>query len=250
MKIIDINTMIGPWPSRLHRFNDEVSLIKEMDSYRITSAITYSSIALNNPKEGNKHIKDIAEASNDRIKACYILDSNIGSSEIPDASELMKQLKEEKPSAVKLYPNRNKYYLDSFYCGELLEVLDVLNMPVIIDSDQITSFKDLPQLAKSYSNIKFIILRYGFRESRTVIPLVKKLDNVYFDISVMVDTGLIEEIVNKYGSDKLLFGSGLPFYVPAGSLGMVIYARLKNSDKEKIFTGNWEYVEGGINYGD
>jgi len=241
--------MIGPWPSKLLRFSDEVGLIREMDSYRITSAVTYSSIALSNPKDGNKHIKSIADDSNDRIRACYILDSNIGTSEMSEASELMKQLKEEKPSAVKLYPNRNKFYLDSFYCGELLEILDELNMPVILDSDQISSFKELPQLAKQYPNIKFVILRYGFRESRTVVPLIKKLDNVYFDISIMIDTGLIEEIVNKYGSDKLLYGSGLPFYVPTGSLAMVVYSRIKDNDKEKILAGNWEYIEGGIKYG-
>ncbi|NMB96801.1 MAG: amidohydrolase family protein [Clostridiaceae bacterium] len=248
MKITDINTMIGPWPSCSIMFTEYEDLLKEMDNYRISTAVAFSSLALSNPMEGNKHIKSISDKSAGRIKPCYILDSNLDSSEMPPAEVLFEELKKDRPGAVKLYPKRNNFILDSFYCGELLDILDQLAMPVIFDSDEVPPFAELPKLAKQYPNIKFIILRHGFRESRILIPLIKKLNNVYFDTSIIIDTGLIEEIVSKYGSDKLLYGSGMPFYVPAGSLALILYARIPDSEKEKIFHGNWENLQEGIKY--
>lgn len=250
MKIIDINCMLGTWPSEKLRFSDNAGLLREMDSYNISTGIAFSSIALWSPERGNQLINEAVAASNGRVKACYILDPILCRSDMSWESSLLIRIKKEKPSAVKLYPNRNCFTLDSFYCGEFLEMLNELSMPILFDADQAPSFEKLPDLARTYKNIKFIILRHSMNRVKYTIPIIKKLDNVYFDTSVMADTGLIEEIVNKYGSEKLLFGSGIPFYVPAGALALVLYSRIREGDKEKILSLNWENIERGIRYDD
>ena len=244
MRITDVNCMIGSWPSRLRVFKTSDDLTAVMDQYRLSDCVAFHSKAMWSAKRGNDAMKEVAESSSGRIKHCYVLDSNLGSSIMPEAEELLKQLCVEKPAAVKLFPVSRKFRADSFYCGELLEVLNELEMPVLFDSDQTLGFEELPILAKNYPKIKFVILRHGLNESKFIIPLIKKLENVYFDTSIMIDTGILEEIIGKYGSEKLLFGSGLPFFVPAGALSMVIYARIKDDDKENIFYKNWLKIEG------
>jgi predicted TIM-barrel fold metal-dependent hydrolase len=243
MKIIDINCMLGTWPSFSLRFHDAPGLIREMDSYTIKESIAFHSMALWSPKRGNECIRETASESAGRIRSCYVLDPNLDSSVMPEYVILKKQLKEERPATVKLYPNTGMYSLDSFYCGELLELLNELSLPVLFDTDQMPPYDKLPGLAKAYPGIKFVLLRRPFNESRYVLPLLKKLDNVFFDMSIMVDSGLIEEIVLKYGSERLLFGSGMPFYSPAGALGLVMYSRINASDKENILSRNWEHIE-------
>lgn len=246
MRITDINCMIGCWPESGRYFTGLDTLFTEMDKYRLTECVAFHSMSLWSPRRGNSLMKQISESSSGRVKPCYVLEPNLGSSEMPEAAELKRQLIEEKPSAVRLYPSSKKFYIDEFYCGELLEVLSELGIPIILEADQIPSFNYLPALAKAYPKINFIILRHGINESRFIIPLIKKLDNVFFDTSIMVDTGIIEEIVNKYGSEKLLFGSGLPRYVPTGVLSLIIYARINEEDKEKILSKNWLRIQGGI----
>lgn len=250
MKVIDINCMLGTWPSEKLRFSDSTGLLKEMDSYNISTGIAFSSIALWSPERGNQLIKEAAADSNGRVKASYILDPILYRSDMEGKNSLLNKIRKEKPSAVKLYPNRNCFTLDSFYCGEFLEILNELSIPVLFDADQAPSFDKLPDLARTYKNIKFIILRHSMNRVRYTIPIIKKLDNIYFDTSVMVDTGVIQEIVNRYGSDKLLFGSGMPFYVPAGALALILYSRISECDKEKILSLNWENIERGIRYDD
>ncbi len=246
MRITDINCMIGTWPSRQKQYEKAGELLSDLDRDRITDCIAFHSMALWSPERGNALIREASAGSMDRIKPCYILEPTLGSSLMPSADILYMRLMEEKPVAVRLYPNMKQFRVDDFYCGELLEVLNDLKMPVIFEPDQALGFDCLPSLAREYPGICFILLRHGFRQSRYIIPLLKKLSNVYFETSAMVDTGLIEEIVNKYGSEKLLFGSGLPFFTPAGALSLVLYARIGDEDRENILYKNWLRIEGGI----
>lgn len=248
MNITDINCMLGTWPSQRVRFENAEGLLAMMDSYRINTSIAFHSMSLWSPNRGNNEICKIAEESSGRIKACFILDPSLDSSVMPDAETLVSQLKEKKPAAVKLYSNPGLYHLDEFYCGELLDILNGLSMPILFDSDQMPSYDRLPALAKRYSSIKFILLRRPFNESRYILPLIKKLDNVFFDMSILVDSGMLDEIVNKFGSSMLLFGSGMPFYVPSGALGLVMYSRVNDIHKEKILSGNWDEIERGIRW--
>lgn len=243
MKITDINCMIGNWITRRRNYKTPDELLAVMDQYRISDCVAFHSTAVWAPKRGNAVMREIAENSSGRIKACYLLEPNLGSSVMPDAEQLLKQLKEEQPAAVKLDPVSKKYILNDFFCGELLEVLSELELPILFDSGEV-QFDNLPRLAKAYPKIKFVVLRRGLNESRYIIPMIKKLSNVYFDTSVMIDTGIIEEIVNNYGSEKLLFGSALPFYVPAGAISMILYSRIKDDDKENILYKNWSSIEG------
>jgi len=236
--------MIGNRNTRRRKFKTSDDLLAVLDQYRISDCVAYHSTTVWSPNRGNEIMKGIAEKSAGRIKACYNLEPNLGSAVAPEADQLLYKLREEKPAAVRLEPASKRFRVDDFYCGELLEVLNELGMPVLFEADHIPGFDYLPTLAKTYPKIKFVILRHGFNESRYIIPLIRKLNNIYFDTSIMIDTGLIEEIVNKYGSEKLLFGSGLPFFVPAGAISLVIYSRIKDSDKENIFYRNWLSIEG------
>jgi predicted TIM-barrel fold metal-dependent hydrolase len=244
MRITDINCMIGHWSTRRRKFKTSDELLAVLDKYRISDCVAYHSTAVWSPNRGNSVMKELAEKSSGRIKACYILEPNLGSSVMPEADQLICKLRREKPSAVRLDPVSKRFRVDDFYCGELLEVLNELEMPVLFDADQTPGFDYLPTLAKTYPKIKFVILRRGFNESRYIVPIIRKLNNVYFDTSIMIDTGIIEEIVNKYGSEKLLFGSGLPFFVPAGAISMILYSRIKDNDKENILYKNWLSIEG------
>ena len=52
----------------------------------------------------------------------------------------------------------------------------------------------------------------------------------------------IEEIYEKYGCDKLLFGSEFPELPVAGTLGLAMFADIPAEEKEKILYKNWEDI--------
>ena len=105
-------------------------------------------------------------------------------------------------------------------------------------------------MCRQYPDVPFILLRHGDRRTHTIFPILRQLNNVYFEIGTMCDYVEIEQIVSRFGSERLLFGSGLPMFEPSGPLGMVHYALISQEDRENIAHRNFERLEGDIRYGD
>jgi predicted TIM-barrel fold metal-dependent hydrolase len=248
MKIIDVNVMLGPWQYPT-RYRDVAGLLEYMDDYRVTSAVVYHSAAQMAPWQYNEEISCIAGRSGGRIQACHVLDPMLDEKGEPGIGHLIERLKAARPAAVRMLPKTQKYPLNRFFCGHILEILDELRIPLLLDADEVPTFEDVPALAMDFPNMPIVILRSYFNSSRSITPLLIKLKNVYIDVNIMIDTGYLEELVNeRCGSDKLLLGSGLPHHIPAGGLSLVIYSRIGDYDKENILHANWERMQGGIRY--
>ncbi|MDD3926618.1 MAG: amidohydrolase family protein [bacterium] len=247
-KITDVNCSLGYPVGVRPRFHDLNGLLQAMDTYRISESVAFHTEALRDAIMGNRLAREAAGESVGRVSSCYVLRSDLGGSEIPAQEELLAQLRAERPAAVRLYPRADGYILDAFYAGELLEVLNELGLPVLLDPDQYPPYESLPALAASFPNIKFVLLRQRINQTRYTRPLVSKLENVFFDISIMIDTCFIEEAISKYGSGRFLFGSAMPQYLPAGALGLILYSRISDDDKAAILSGNWRSVQEGIRW--
>ena len=65
-----------------------------------------------------------------------------------------------------------------------------------------------------------------------------KPNNVYFDLANGRHPWLLSEFVNKYGSERLLFGSDLPFVDYDLTVMNVARANLSIKDMENIFWRN------------
>lgn len=247
MHIIDINAAIGA-PTKAWRFTEAASLIACLDDYRIDAALTWHALADRSPEEGNALILEIAEASNGRIKPCLYLEPTLDSLGVPGTGTVQERLRAARPSAVRVAQGAEPHYwMSKFYAQDLLAPLNELHMPLILDGGYSPTFLHaLPEMAAAYPNVPMILLRHGLNESRTIFPLLKHTSNVHFDMSTMLDCGGIEEIVERFGSERLLFGSGLPHFVPAGALGLLMYTEISQADRENIAHANFERLEGGI----
>lgn len=248
MKIVDINVMIGP-DTVSARYNTASGLLSYLDSYRITSAVVYHNASRMNPGRYNREMSRISIESSGRIQACHVLDPILEEKNNPENGSLEERLRVSRPAAVRMLPNSQNYPLDSFFCGRTLGALNELRIPLLLDAKELPPIEDIPHLAREFPDIPIVILRYGFVRIRSLAPLLSKLDNIFTDIHMLVNTGVIEDLVNNYcGSKKLLFGSGLPNYSPAGVLAMVLYSPLDSVHKENILHANWERIQGGIRY--
>lgn len=242
MRIIDIAAAIGPFVTRGRVFKQPQELMAYMDEYGLSDAVAYHTYAKNDLKSGNASISEMADKSNNRIHPCYVIDPPIDSNNLPKADIFIKELSLAHPAAVRIFPNSQKLPLDPFFCGDIFEIFDTLEIPVLLESGEY-NFNDLPPLINEFKKVKIVLLRPGLNMSRVTYTLLRKAKNVYFDISTMDDAGLLDELVNKFGAERFLFSSGLPQYEPSGPLGLVKYARISDNDKEKILGKNWLEME-------
>ncbi len=244
---VDVNCMIGRGINVSYKFETAQDLSKYLEKYHISKAVVSSLMALNwNLKDGNERLFDETGKFKNLIP-CPVLSPHLGTSELPPAGELVKMLRRRRISAVKAYPMKGRYFLDKFYAGKLLEILDEFRIPLLMDWDQVDK-SSLPEVTAEFPGIPFILLSAGFLESRTMYPLLEKRENIFFDTSRFADYKILEETVRLFGSERLFFGSGMPCYNPGPPITLVCLADIPDKDKKSILSGNWERLEGGVKW--
>ncbi len=98
-------------------------------------------------------------------------------------------------------------------------------------------------VARSYPEVNIIIGHTGSYDSwdslEDHIEIIRKYDNLYTDFSGMARFyRVVEYLLKRLGSDKLLFGSDSTDLSMEAELGHVVYARISDEDKEKILGRN------------
>jgi len=244
-KSVDVNCMIGRSKGCAYKFESAKELEGQMRKCHISRALVgHFKASAWNMDDGNRSLcEELRSFPN--LMPCFHLSSNLGSSALPPASKLKNILKKAGARAARVSPRSECYDLDSFYASDLLGMLDDLRLPLLVNWDEL-DISSLPRVCAEYKKIPFILLGAGFRKSRWMFPLLEKRDNVFFDICRFDDSHLLEEIITRFGAERLLFGSGMPLLSPGAAMTLVCYSETSDVNKKKILSGNWERIEKGI----
>lgn len=240
MKIIDVNLTVGGRDS-IGQTIDLAYLLNLMADYRIDCGICYHQHALLDPKDGNSKMDALAKESGGKLSVCAVLDPILGAENLPGEGTLKERLEQFAPACLRIFPAFVRLPFHAFYWEEILDAANALSLPLIVDYEYNDEFFcNIPDVSQQYPNIRFILLRQGCCQGRRILPLLQKRSNVYFTTERMLDNLQIEEIEERCGCDKLLFGSGHPERPHAGALGLVMYANIAEENREKILSKNWE----------
>ena len=249
MKIIDTNAILGYVAGKTEPQHTVEDLIQKMDTSGVDAAVAYHSRSSIQVMPGNDDMQKIAEASQNRIKACWVLHPYLDGVQMPKADDLMALLKKKRPAAVRLIPKEHRYLLNDFYCDDLFAILDELRIPVLLNfrADVYYPLETLPKVTEEHPNIPFVLTDVCHKNSVLTWNLLRKRKNVYFPVGYMCGTGELDQLVNVFGADHFLFGSS-DGNNHSGALGLVYQGRFSQEKKESIFSGNWERLQEDIRW--
>ena len=240
MKIIDVNMAIGGRDSYGNIVTAE-DVLAQMALYRIDHAVCYHEHAMLDPKSGNAKMKAIAEQSSGKIGVSAVMDPMLGADNLPGEGTLTERLKDFRPESLHIFPDNVRTVFSAFYWDEIFAAANELQLPIIVDDDYPQDFfARLPEVAAQYPKAKFVLVRYGLCRGRHVMMLLQKCKNVCFTVENMLDNDQIEEIMERVGVKKLLFGTSWPRMSPSGTLGLAFYADIPSTERRKILYQNWE----------
>jgi uncharacterized protein len=96
------------------------------------------------------------------------------------------------------------------------------------------------KIAGKYNNVK-IICGHSFHGDWDNGFTLAEYPNVYFELTaVLDDRGVLEKLVEKVGSDRILFGTDLPWFSTHHGVGAVLSADITDEDRHAILHGNAE----------
>jgi predicted TIM-barrel fold metal-dependent hydrolase len=166
---------------------------------------------------------------------------------------VIEYISKNRIGAVRLFPADHNYTLNPWNTEKLFSILDKLHIPVLIEGREQNGgldryFAQIYEAAVKYKNIPFIMLTVGYRHLRVIYDLFRKCPNLHIDTSTFITYHGIEDVVSRFGSERILFGSRMPFLEGGVSVGRIIYAGIGQKDKENIAHGNIERMLSNIDY--
>lgn len=116
------------------------------------------------------------------------------------------------------------------------------------------------QVAKKYPNVTIIMGHSGFGQWDKSIAIARDYENAFLELTCVYAThagislkwtdydfgigvnGIIEKMVEGAGSEKILFGTDLPWYSPHYAAGAILYSKISDDDVHNILHRNAEKI--------
>lgn len=234
MRIVDVSTMIGPWPLQQLEFETAEGLLEKMDFYGISEAYVYSSYAVKvSPLDGNYMLMDAIQGYEDRLKPCWVA---VPTWDMEHDRKLEDELKKYNVKIVRLFPNNQSFSLESWICSDVYEMLQRNRIPLLLNSPDV-SWNQLHAICAEYPDMPVILSQVEYQKNRILYKLLEKHPNLYLDVSTYYVYDGVEDIVKRFGAGRMLFGSRMPFTEAGAPLGMTLLADISDQEKEEILSG-------------
>jgi uncharacterized protein len=171
---------------------------------------------------------------------------------------------------LKFWPDYHYVPVNSPKYAPALEFADAHGLLVLVHTFGESPF-DAPGLlaeaAANYPRARFLMGHCGYGEWEKSVAIARDMQNVYLDLTSVVQAldfsqmpggslmprvpvisphvnGLIEYMVNTAGSQKIVFGSDLPWYSQHYHAGAVLFARITDDARHDILHRNAERLLG------
>lgn len=240
--VIDAHAHLGKTSMVHAAYGDAQGLLASMDriGIRTTCLSAFQSLG-GDPARGNDAVAGVVKQYSGRFVGYGTLNPLFPEEVI---SELDRCLDSLGLWAIKLHPtmHRNTPPDDPIYHMVYANLQDRHG---VVLSHTFGTAQTIDTLSAAYPDVVFIYAHVGGTfdgpTARGLAPLLRERDNVYIDtVLSVVPYGHIEQWVAVAGSDKLLFGSDVPFNDNAHQIGRLTHAHISERDKEKILGLNMQ----------
>jgi len=97
------------------------------------------------------------------------------------------------------------------------------------------------QVAERYPRVKFLLGHSCHADWDAAIELARDYSNIYLELTaVFDDRGVLEKLVRGAGSERMLFGTDLPWFDPHHAVGALLSADITDEDRHNICHRNAE----------
>jgi predicted TIM-barrel fold metal-dependent hydrolase len=70
------------------------------------------------------------------------------------------------------------------------------------------------------------------------VAVLRRQDNLHLEACRLVTPGIVELLASEVGAERLLFGSGAPYWEVTPTLDMIRHADISEESREAILGGN------------
>lgn len=182
---------------------------------------------------------------NDALLPCPVVVPNTGY-DLADEEDQVAEAISHGAGAVCIRPAHHHWFIVDWISDRLFNALSERRMPLYVAEDMVSTM-ETAKLAGGFSGVPIIFAEAGYSDQRTLLPMLERFPNVYLSMgnNYIVHKG-IEQIAEKTGVDRLMFGTNFPASEPMAAVTQLMYAGITDEQKQQIGSGNMERLMAGI----
>ena len=239
LELFDANCMLGRIIAPKPEFPLSVEdLLDVMDGFEIREALVYHASSKEyHPADGNRVLLDqIAHC--DRLHAMWVVMPS-HTAEFPEETKLVEDMLAWGVKAARVFPHSDShnFSLRHWVSGKLLRSLEIRRIPLFFDQEEV-DWDTVHEVCETHPGLPLVLTNVNYRVNRFLYPLWERFANLHIEISSYCGHRAIEEIVDRFGAERLLFGTRLPYFTPGSAVGMLSYARIGEPDRKRIAGDN------------
>jgi predicted TIM-barrel fold metal-dependent hydrolase len=232
MKIIDAHAHIGYFGGFFDVGITAQDLVRQMDEYKIEKTVISAL-----PNSETK--KAIAEFP-DRLIGTVWVNPFDGEKAVKEVNEAITNWGFK---GVKLHPLLHAFVANDPVVHPIAKVAQELDVPLFIHSGH-PPFSlpwSIAQLAEDFPEVKMVMVHMGHGHGvyiQAALDMAQKYPNLYLETSGMPMHTKIKEAYEKVGSERVMFGTDIPFHHPSVEIERGLVSGLEASQLEDVFYNN------------
>ena len=218
-----------------------------MDKNGVKSLFFCGHHALFDPINGEEFNRQSVRKYPDRLRAYHIIHSRF-----PDPEKAIEEVDDNPDvyAGFKILGDYNRFPISDPIHAPYYEYLNKTGKLLLLHTwggSENDGCKEVEKIAKEYPDITIICGHSFFGEQKEGIEATKKYPNVYYELTAIpIVRGYLEDIVKSAGSERVLFGTDLPWFSTIHGVGAVLGADITDEDRLNIFYRNGEKIIGRL----
>jgi hypothetical protein len=235
--IYDMHGHMGPFHSIYFPRPEPADMIRTMDACGVRMLVFSHHQALNAPNLGNGPSVAAVRQFPDRLRAYCVVNPNYPEMLARDL-DTFDDLCPDVYVGFKFLSDYHEVPLTDPRYAPAWELADARELLVLAHTWGGSRF-DGPEVvravAERYPNVRFLLGHACHGDWDAAVRLAQDLPHVYLELTaVFDDRGAIETFVREAGSDRMLFGTDLPWFDPHHAVGVLLNADITDEDRHNI----------------
>ncbi len=242
--VIDIHAHMGPFYGIHFPLDSPETLVKHMDRTGVRMTCFAHHDAITTPDIGNKTALEAVLAFPDRLRAYLTINPNY-----PDDMNAEIKLMEQYPDVFigfKLHPGMHNIALENEAYNKPMAIANERRRPVLIHTwghSATCGAAQIRVLSARYPNAMLILGHALWGDWDGACAVAKECQNTFLELTAVVGKrGAVEKLTTEVGSDRILFGTDLPWFDEHFYIGNILCANISETDKYNILCRNAEKI--------
>lgn len=239
LNFLDVNCSIGPWHNMPPAADTSAqALLAKMDDLGIAEACPFHAVARDhNLVEGNSALLD-ETSDNVRLHPIWTVSPH-HTGECPTPSNLLEQMQSNGLRLARVSFGSGQYVpcLDLCVFESLFDALADARVPLILayEDTGALAWHEIHEALCRWPALRIILSvpKITFHD-RYFYALWDRFDTFYVELSGYQVLGGIKAVTERFGPDRLVFGSRYPHFSPLQSMLQVSYAEVDEQVKRGI----------------